>query len=46
MTMIARLPRNVVPTTLAAAAALVVSVCAWGQDYPVKVVREQNIKPG
>jgi len=39
MTMIARVPRNVAPTTLAAAAALLVSVCAWGQDYPAKVVR-------
>jgi tripartite-type tricarboxylate transporter receptor subunit TctC len=37
--MIARVPRRLAPRTLAAAAALLVSMCAWGQEYPAKVVR-------
>jgi tripartite-type tricarboxylate transporter receptor subunit TctC len=37
--MIAGVPRSLAARTLAAAAALLVSVCAWGQDYPAKVVR-------
>jgi len=37
--MIAGVPRSLAPRTLAAAAALLVSVCAWGQEYPAKVVR-------
>jgi len=37
--MIACVPRSLAARTLAAAAALLVSVCAWGQEYPAKVVR-------
>jgi len=37
--MIAGVPRSLAARTLAAAAALLVSVCAWGQEYPAKVVR-------
>jgi tripartite-type tricarboxylate transporter receptor subunit TctC len=37
--MIACVPRSLAPRTLAAAAALLVSVSAWGQEYPAKVVR-------
>ena len=37
--MIACVVRSLAPRTLAAAAALLVSVCAWGQEYPAKVVR-------
>lgn len=37
--MIACVPRSLAPRILAAAAALLVSVCALGQEYPAKVVR-------
>ena len=36
---------NLLTTALAAVSVFAIPISACGQDYPAKVVREQNIKP-
>jgi hypothetical protein len=43
--MTAGVRRNMLTTALAAVSVFLIPIGAWGQDYPAKVVREQNINP-
>ncbi len=44
--MTAGVQRTMPTTALAAVSVFLIPISACGQDYPAKVVREQNIKPG